>query len=246
MSRKPIVCVPCNIIDFDGTKAQAVRDTYIRALVDIAGCNPLLVPTLEDGGIDPADLIDRVDGFLLTGARAHVSPDLYGATRSFSDDYLDIARDCTTLPLLKKAIAADKPIIAICRGFQELNVAMGGTLNQHVHDTDGLMDHRGKQEQSVMERFEYRAHKVLRQNGGWFEKIGLPAEFTVNSIHEQGIDTLAPGLTVEATAEDGLIEAISVPHKRFILGTQWHPEGDWQINPTSKDIFSAFGAALRQ
>ena len=245
MTKRPIVCVPCNIIDFDGTKAQAVRDTYIRALVEISGCTPLLVPTLE-GGINADDIISRVDGFLLTGARSHVSPTCYGAERTFTDDYLDTARDNTTIPLLKVAVQADKPIIAICRGFQELNVALGGTLNQHVHDTDGLLDHRGKTEQSVIERFEYRAHKVHRQNGGWFEKIGLPSEFTVNSIHEQGIDRLAPGLTVEATAEDGLIEAISVPSKRFVLGTQWHPEGDWQINSTSKDIFSAFGAALRQ
>lgn len=245
MKRRPIVCVPCNIIDFDGTKAQAVRDTYIRALVEISGCCPLLVPSLSEG-IDAADLMSRVDGLLLTGARSHVSPMKYGAERTFTDDYLDDARDSTTIPLLKMAVDIDKPVIAICRGFQELNVAMGGTLNQHVHDTDGLMDHRGKQEQSVIERFEYRAHKVLRQNGGWFEKIGLPKEFTVNSIHEQGIDQLAPGLHVEATAEDGLIEAISVPDKRFVLGTQWHPEGDWLINPTSKDIFSAFGAALRQ
>lgn len=245
MSRRPIVCVPCNIIDFDGTKAQSVRDTYIRALVEISGCTPLLVPSLEDG-IDAADLMSRVDGFLLTGARSHVSPAEYGEERSFSDDYIDIARDSTTLPLLKMAVEVDKPVIAICRGFQELNVAMGGTLNQQVHDTDGLMDHRGKEGQTTPERFAYRAHKVLRQNGGWFEKIGLPTEFTVNSIHEQGIANLAPGLTIEATAEDGLIEAISVPKKRFILGTQWHPEGDWQSNPTSKDIFSAFGAALRQ
>lgn len=245
MSRKPIVCVPCNLVNFDGTKAQAVRDTYIRALVEISGCSPLLLPSLEDG-IDAADLVSRVDGFLLTGARSHVSPSCYGAERQFTDDYLDNARDSTTLPLLKTAIAADKPIIAICRGFQELNVAMGGTLNQKVHDTDGMMDHRGRKDQSVMERFEFRAHKVLRQNGGWFEKIGLPNEFTVNSIHEQGIERLGSGLQVEATAEDGLIEAISVPTKRFVVGTQWHPEGDWHINSTSKDIFSAFGAALRQ
>lgn len=245
MTKKPIVCVPCNIINLDGTKAHAVRATYIRALVEIAGCTPLMIPTLEEG-IDVADIIARVDGFLLPGARSHVSPDCYGAERTFTDDFIDNARDNTTLPLLKMAIEADKPVMAICRGFQELNVAMGGTLNQHVHDTQGLLDHRGKEDQTTPERFAYRAHKVRRENGGWFEKIGLPQEFTVNSIHEQGIDRLAPGLIVEATAEDGLIEAISMPKKRFIVGTQWHPEGEWQISQPSKDIFSAFGAALRQ
>ena len=245
MSKKPIVCVPCNIIDLDGTKAHAVRATYIRALVEISGCTPLMIPTLEEG-MDVSDIMSRVDGFLLPGARSHVSPSCYGEERTFTDDYLDNARDSTTIPLLKLAIAADKPVMAICRGFQELNVAMGGTLNQHVHDTDGLMDHRGRKDQTTPERFAFRAHKVRRENGGWFEKIGLPTEFTVNSIHEQGIDRLAPGLQVEATAEDGLIEAISVPTKRFIVGTQWHPEGDWQTSQPSKDIFSAFGAALRQ
>lgn len=245
MSKKPIVCVPCNIIDFDGTKAQAVRDTYIRALVEIAGCNPLLVPVLEDG-IDAEDLVDRVDGFLLTGARSHVSPACYGATQDFTDDYLDRARDATTLPLLKKAVERDKPIIAICRGFQELNVALGGTLNQSVHTSDGRRDHRGKPGLSVPELFAYQAHKVMRQQGGWFEKIGLPHEFTVNSIHQQGIEKLAPSLHVEAVADDGLVEAVSVPGKRFVVGTQWHPEADWHVNPASKDIFQAFGSVLRQ
>lgn len=245
MSNKPIVCVPCNIIDLDGTKAHAVRATYIRALVEISGCTPLMIPTLENG-IDVADIMSRVDGFLLPGARSHVSPNRYGAERTFADDFIDNARDNTTLPLLKMAIDQDKPIMAICRGFQELNVAMGGTLNQHVADTNGLMDHRGRKDQTTPERFAYRAHKVRRENGGWFEKIGLPQEFTVNSIHEQGIERLGQGLQVEAVAEDGLIEAISLPAKRFIVGTQWHPEGEWQFNEPSKEIFTAFGAALRQ
>lgn len=245
MTRKPIVCVPCNIINLDGTKAHAVRATYIRALVEISGCTPLMIPTLEEG-IDVADIMSRVDGFLLPGSRSHVAPSCYGEERTFGDDFLDSARDNTTIPLLKMAIDADKPVMAICRGFQELNVVMGGTLNQHVHDTQNLMDHRGKEGLTTPERLVYRAHKVRRENGGWFEKIGLPTEFSVNSIHEQGIDRLAPGLQVEATAEDGLIEAISVPKKRFIVGTQWHPEGEIEFSQPSKDIFSAFGAALRQ
>lgn len=242
--KKPIVCVPCNIIDFDGTKAQAVRDTYIRALVEIAGCSPILIPVLEDS-IDAGDIISRVDGFLLTGSRTHVSPSCYGGQREFGDEFLDPARDATTIPLLQQAIAADKPVIAICRGFQELNVAMGGTLDQSVHAGEGRLDHRGKKGMVAPELFAHQAHKVHAQKGGWFEKIGLPQEFTVNSIHEQGIKKLGTGLHVEALSEDGLVEAVSVPGKRFVLGTQWHPEGDWHLNQSSHRIFEAFGASLR-
>ncbi len=244
MSKRPIVCIPCNIIDFDGTKAQSVRDTYIRALVEIAGCNPLLLPALTDG-IDAQEIAAKVDGFLFTGARSHISPQCYGGTQQFSDDLLDNARDNTTLPLLRVAKEMDKPVLAICRGFQELNVAMGGTLNQKVHQTEGYLDHRGREGLRAPEIFELQAHKVRRENGGWFEKIGMPAEFTVNSIHEQGIEKLAPNLQVEAVSEDGLIEAVSHRNKRFILGTQWHPEGDWHVNPPSRKLFEAFGSVLR-
>jgi putative glutamine amidotransferase len=244
MSKRPIVCIPCNIIDFDGLKAQAVRETYIRALVEVSGCNPLLVPSLVDG-IEAADLAARVDGFLFTGARSHVSPKCYGEPQKFSDDFLDPARDSTTIPLLRVAQEMDKPVIAICRGFQELNVSMGGTLNQNIHESEGRFDHRGRADLKPPEIFEYQAHKVRRENGGWFEKIGIPAEFTVNSIHEQGIEKLADELQIEAVSDDGLVEAVSHRHKRFIVGTQWHPEGDWHINPSSRMLFEAFGSVLR-
>lgn len=244
MSKRPIICIPCNIIEFDGTKAQSVRDTYIRALVEISGCNPLLIPALTDG-IDAADIAARVDGFLFTGARSHVSPQCYGGEQHFSDDFIDDARDSTTIPLLRKAQELDKPVIAICRGFQELNVALGGTLNQKVHETEGYFDHRGRDGMRPPEIFELQAHKVRRENGGWFEKMGMPEEFTVNSIHEQGIEKLAPALQVEAVSEDGLIEAVSHRDRKFIVGTQWHPEGDWHINPTSRKLFETFGSVLR-
>ena len=245
MSKRPIICIPCNVIEFDGTKAQAVRETYIRALVEVAKCNPILIPVLEDG-IDADDIIARVDGFLLTGARSHVSPDCYGAERKFTDDYLDGARDATTIPLIRKAVEKNKPLMAICRGFQELNVAMGGTLHQFVHELDDKMDHRGQKGMMTYELFTHPAHKVETRKGGWFEKIGMPNEFIVNSIHEQGVERLGNGLHVEAVSEDGLIEAISMPGKKFVLGTQWHPEGDWHKNPTSQKIFEAFGQSLRQ
>lgn len=241
--KKPVVCIPCNIIDTDGIPMHAVRDTYIRALTELADCLPLLIPAIG-GKFDFSDIATKVDGVLLTGSPSHVAPSCYGAEQKFGNEELDLARDATTLPLIRQVLAMDKPMIAICRGFQELNVATGGTLHQKVHELSDKLDHRSRKELPLAERYRMQAHKVTSQKGGWFEKIGLPAEFPVNSLHQQGIDRLGKGLHVEALAEDGLVEAISLPQKRFVMALQWHPEGDFDINPTSKKILEAFGKAL--
>ena len=138
----------------------------------------------------------------------------------------------------------DKPVMAICRGFQELNVVMGGTLHQRIHELPGKNDHRGGKDRPLKDIYERQAHSMITQKGGLFERLGLPAEFTVNSLHQQGVDKLGNNLQVEALSDDGVIEAISVPGKRFVLGTQWHPEGDWYLNDTSKRILSAFRDAV--
>ncbi|MGE8149256.1 gamma-glutamyl-gamma-aminobutyrate hydrolase family protein, partial [Pseudomonas frederiksbergensis] len=158
----------------------------------------------------------------------------------------DPARDATTLPLLRAAIAAGVPVLGICRGFQEMNVAFGGSLHQKVHELPGMLDHREADHPELAVQYA-PAHAVTVQPGGVFEALELPAEFMVNSIHSQGIDRLAPGLRCEAVAPDGLIEAISVDHSpTFAVGVQWHPE--WQVlsNPPYLSIFQAFGDACRQ
>ncbi|MBF0643676.1 gamma-glutamyl-gamma-aminobutyrate hydrolase family protein, partial [Pseudomonas protegens] len=150
------------------------------------------------------------------------------------------------LPLLRAAIAAGVPVLGICRGFQEMNVAFGGSLHQKVHELPGYMDHREADDPRIEVQYA-PAHPVAIQPGGVFEAMGLGGEIQVNSIHSQGVDRLAPGLRVEAVAPDGLIEALSVEHsKAFAFGVQWHPE--WQVlsNPAYLRIFQAFGDACRQ
>lgn len=245
MSKKrPIVCIPGNIIDYGGLPGHIIRDTYVRAVVELIGGIPLMIPAIGEA-FDLNEIADRVDGILLTGSPSHVQPARYGAKQVFDDKELDTRRDATTLPLIRQAIEMDKPVMAICRGFQELNVVMGGTLHQRVHELPGKKDHRGGKEKPLRAIYETTAHGVTVQKGGVFERLGLPAQFSVNSLHQQGVDKLGDNLVVEAISDDGVIEAVSVPNKRFILGTQWHPEGDWYLNDSSKTILSGFAAALR-
>lgn len=241
---KPVVLIPSNILENNGLPGHFVRDTYVQALLDIAGCIPLLMPVTH-GKFDLESVADRIDGILLTGSPSNVCPNHYGAERVFDEKLLDLARDATTLPLIRRVIDADMPMIAICRGFQELNVAMGGSLHQKIQELPGKRDHREPQSTNLKIVYETPAHKVKTEKGGLFEKIGLPAEFDVNSLHQQGVDRLGGGLFVEAVSDDGIIEAVSIPGKRFVLGVQWHPEGDHYQNPTSKAIFRAFGDAVR-
>jgi len=245
MPRTPLVLV-CNnrVENFTGGPAQVTRELYMRALREGAEVQPLLLPVTERE-TDVAAIIERVDGVLLTGSDSNVNPDIYGATRNFEPEYLDKARDATALPLIRAAIAADIPLLAICRGFQELNVVRGGTLHQHVHKLPGMLDHRRRKELSVPDNHCRAAHKAIVQKGGLFESWGLPAEFPVNSAHAQGIDKLGEGLRIEAKAEDGLIEAVSLPGKKFILGVQWHPEGDCFTNAPCLQLFKRFGDMVR-
>lgn len=244
MSDKPIVIIPANYLFFQETTGHAVKQQYIPPLVEVTGCVPLLVPVIGKD-FDLKAVAGRIDGILLTGSLSHVSPSCYGAEREFEDHHLDEKRDSTTLPLIRTAIEMDIPLLAICRGFQELNVALGGTLHQYVHKQPGKKDHRHRKDLPYSEQYEHHAHKVIRENGGIFERLHFPKEFTTNSLHTQGIDKLGHGLHVEGVSEDGLIEAISYPGKKFILGVQWHPEGDFRQNSDSVKIFKAFGQALR-
>jgi putative glutamine amidotransferase len=244
MSSLPIVCIPCNRAEFEGAPTHFVKHSYVKALLEIAKCTPLLIPAIGKD-FDLKSLAGKIDGILLTGAASNVCPAYYGAARAFEERYLDTDRDETTLPLIHDVVKMDMPMFAICRGFQEMNVAFGGTLHQFVQKQPGKMDHRADHNLPVKERYEFQRHKIRAQKGGMFERFGLPQEFTANSVHQQGVDKLGPGLFVEGIAEDGLIEAFSVPKKRFILGTQWHPEGDFWLNPTSLKLFEEFGRVLR-
>jgi putative glutamine amidotransferase len=226
---------------FDDLPVHQANDEYVVAVRDGAGALPLLIPS-TDAPLAVNDVLAAVDGLLFTGSPSNVAPRRYdGPARAM---LLDEVRDATTLPLLLAAIDACKPVLAICRGFQELNVALGGTLHQAVHELPDMLDHRAPQ--GVDTDAEYAlAHDIAIAPGGMLARLSDRTRASVNSLHHQGIDRLADGLWVEARAPDGLVEAVSLPAARgFLLGVQWHPEWRWAEDPLSRAIFAGFGAAL--
>ena len=236
------VGIVCDRRVVDGMALHTVNDEYVTALRDDAGALPLLIPS-ADVPLDIGAVLKAVDGLLFTGAPSNVAPYHYGQSARPGTE-LDEARDATALPLLRAAIERGKPLLAICRGFQELNVALGGSLHQHLHELPGRLDHREPQDAS--RDAEYApAHDVTIVPDGVLAKLSGLSRVKVNSLHHQGVDRLAPMLTVEAVASDGQIEAVSLPGaKAFLLGVQWHPEWDVARDSLSRAIFAGFGAAL--
>lgn len=227
---------------FDGMAVHQANDEYVEAVRDGVGAFPLLIPSTFNP-LDPAEILAQVDGLLFTGAPSNVAPVHYGASARPGTEMDDI-RDATTLPLLRAAVQTGKPLLAICRGFQELNVALGGTLHQHVHEIPGRLDHR--EPADVSREMEYApAHAIAIAPDGLLARLSGLTEGQVNSLHHQGIDRLAPGLRCEAQAPDGQIEAVSHPGaKAFLLGVQWHPEWAFAQDALSRAIFQGFGARL--
>lgn len=222
---------------------HTVSQKYIVAAVEGSGGLPFLVPAIGDR-IAAEAAAARLDGLLIPGSRSNVEPHHYGGASSLPETPHDPARDSMSLPLLRAAVAADVPVLAICRGIQELNVALGGSLHQLVHEVPGRLDHRSRRRGEPIDvRYAYDAHPVTFTPGGMFERIAGQATLIVNSLHQQGIDRLAPGLVVEATAPDGQIEAVRLPTARFVIGVQWHPEHRLADQPFSRSLFALFGEA---
>ncbi|SFI17017.1 gamma-glutamyl-gamma-aminobutyrate hydrolase [Pseudomonas guineae] len=245
MSRQPIIGVSACTKQIGHNLYHTAGDKYLQAIVQVAGGMPVIIPALGEQ-LDQAYLLQQLDGLVFTGSPSNVEPHHYAGDVSEAGTAHDPARDNTTLPLIKAAIAAGIPVLGICRGFQEMNVAFGGTLHQRVHEVDGLMDHREPADLPAEHQYGLR-HALHVQPGGLLASIGLPDEIQVNSIHGQGVQRLAPGLHVEALAPDGLIEAFSVEGaKSFALGVQWHPEWQVRSNPNYLAIFQAFGEACRK
>jgi len=212
---------------------------YAAALEGGAGAIPIMIPP---AGEAQRAVLDRVDGLLIPGSPSNVHPARYASGESLTPDLHDAARDATTLPLIRAALAKGMPVLAICRGLQELNVALGGTLHQRLHELPGRQDHRSGE--GPLER-RYGPKHPVRLSGMLARIIGA-TEITVNSLHGQAIDRLAPGLVVEAVAPDGTIEAVRVGHARgFAYGVQWHPEWRYLDDPASRALFGAFGEACR-
>lgn len=223
---------------------HAVGEKYARAVLDAAEGLPLLIPSLaEELKLD--ELVERLDGLLFTGSPSNVEPHHYEGPPSQPGTLHDPARDATTLPLIRKAVRAGVPVLGICRGFQEVNVAFGGSLHQRVHEVPGHLDHRDDTTQPLEAQYG-PAHEVILEPGGLLRSLAGSERVRVNSLHWQGIERLGHGLAVEARAPDGLIEAFRVKGAaRLALAVQWHPEWRVMENPLSRALFAAFGAACR-
>jgi putative glutamine amidotransferase len=240
-----VTCCRREIVSVSGNHpAHAVVKKYVDAVVDGARGMPLLVPAEGDAAWAEA-LVARLDGLLMPGSPSNIEPHYYAGDPSLPDTLHDPARDAIALPLLRAAVKADLPVLAICRGIQELNVALGGSLYQNLHLLPGRLDHRAPKLEALDERYAHRAHGVTLTADGYFEVLAGARELKVNSLHGQGIDRLAAPLRVEAVAPDGVIEAVSLPKARFVIGVQWHPEFRFAEDPFSAKLFAAFGAACR-
>jgi putative glutamine amidotransferase len=241
---QPLVAVSTDVKAFENYTWHAAPQQYLEAAVSAAGVLPLLVPSFGDR-LDLDSLLDGVDGVMVTGSKSNVHPSLYGGDASEANGPYDPARDSTTLPLIRRAIERGVPLLAICRGIQELNVALGGTLATEIQERDGSLDHRAPASDSQDERFAIR-QKVTIKPGSCLAGVFGPGEIMVNSVHRQAVDRLGPRLEVEAIAEDGTVEAVSVRDARaFAVGVQWHPEYWAKSDDNSARIFRAFGDAAR-
>jgi putative glutamine amidotransferase len=222
-----------------------VGEKYAAAVLEAADAVPLLIPALGEAlGLD--DLLARLDGVLFTGSLSNVEPHHYEGTPSTPGTLHDPERDATTLPLIRKAVRAGIPVLGLCRGFQEMNVAFGGTLHQKVHELPGFSDHRDDTTQPLDVQYG-PAHEVTLEPGSFLRGLADADRIMVNSLHSQGVARLGPDLVVEARAPDGLIEAFRVKSAaRFAVAVQWHPEWKVMSNPFSRALFAAFGSASRE
>jgi putative glutamine amidotransferase len=251
----PLIGVPACVREIGVYPFHAVGEKYINAVAHGAGGLPLLIPAFGrgrdldalDNHVDLDDLVGRLDGLFLTGSPSNVEPHHYGGPQSAPGTHHDVQRDETTLPLIRAAVDAGLPLFAVCRGIQEFNVAFGGTLHQRVHEVPGLMDHRADTDKPREAQYQ-PVHAVALAPGGLLAGLaGAEAEeIMVNSLHAQAIDRPGDSLAVEATAPDGLIEAVRVEGApAFALGVQWHPEWRVREDPFSLAMFEAFGDAAR-
>lgn len=244
-SPPPIIGVSGCRKDINGYVYDSAPHMFMDALQMACGAVPLIVPTLGDS-LDRQALIDHVDGLLFTGSVSNVEPHHYDGPDSVEGTAHDPHRDATTLPLIRQAVEAGVPILCVCRGFQELNVAYGGSLHQRVFEVPDLLDHRSDPEKSMDERFSM-AHEMALVKGGLLGRLAGSTNIMVNSLHAQGVDKIGDGLEVQAIAPDGLVEGLSVTGaRRFAVGVQWHPEFKVMDNPFSRALFGAFAHDSRK
>ncbi|WP_423821797.1 gamma-glutamyl-gamma-aminobutyrate hydrolase family protein [Salinisphaera sp. SPP-AMP-43] len=248
---RPRIGVPVDCKTIGTDPSHVVGEKYLAAVAHAAQSMPLVLPARAAGAelaslehdFSAADQLAGLDGLFLTGSPSNMEPWRYGSDAPGVGPF-DPQRDANNLALLEAALAMNMPVFAVCRGFQELNVACGGTLHTAVQDVPGLSDHRDDHDAPRDSRYA-PVHPLELSADGWLASLLDAAEITVNSLHGQGIAELAPSLNAEARAPDGLVEAIRHPGRDFVVGVQWHPEWRYADNPVSMALFGAFGEAAR-
>ena len=245
MATRPLIGIPADRRIVGAHPFHMVGEKYARAVMEAAGAAPLLIPAFAEE-LRFSELLERLDGVFFTGSPSNVEPHRYQGPPSDPGTLHDPARDATTLPLILKAVEAGVPVFGVCRGFQEMNVAFGGTLHQKLHEVPGFLDHRDDETQPLEVQYG-PAHDVTLEPGGLLRSLSSSDRVRVNSLHSQGIDRLGDELAVEARAPDGVIEAFRVTGARsFALAVQWHPEWQVMANPFSRALFAAFGQAAAE
>lgn len=254
-SARPLIGVSGELKDFNGFDIQSTGHKYVFSVVEGFGGMPVILPALGDavaaGAYDFVELVERLDGIILTGGRSNIEPHHYGGAPFRPETYRDPLRDSTNLPLVRAAIAHGVPLFGICRGIQEINVARGGSLHPYLWEVEGKRDHRMPQTDVIEDRFAPR-HSIALTPGGYFAEIAAAAGIdanavVVNSLHGQAVDCLGEGLVVEALSEDGVIEGLSMPGaKAFVVGVQWHAEFRVRDHPFNRALYAEFGAAAQR
>jgi len=251
---RPLIGVSGELKDFNGFDIQSAGHKYVYSVVEAFGGMPVILPSFSQIAGDDLysinELIERLDGIILTGGRANIEPHHYGGAPFRPETYRDPVRDSTTLPMVKAAIQQAVPLLGICRGIQEINVALGGTLYPYLWEVEGKHDHRMPKTDIMEERFALR-HTVKLTPGGYFANIANKAgingkSIMVNSLHGQAVDKLAKGLVIEALSDDGVIEGISMPSaKSFLVGVQWHAEFRLLGHTFNRELYAEFGASAK-
>lgn len=235
------------------SNSHLINETYLThaggtmnsaAVAEVAGCIPLLIPS-DPRFVQVNELLDVCDGFLATGARPNIHPAEYGEDETPAHGTFDRDRDAVVLPLIRACVERGQPFFGICRGFQEVNVAMGGTLYPEIRDLPGRMNHRMPPDGTLEEKFALR-HKVTFTDGGPFHQLLGAAEVMTNTLHGQGICRPGARIVIDGHAPDGTPEAIYIKDAPgFTLSVQWHPEWRAAQDPVSRPLFHAFGEAAR-
>lgn len=246
---KPIICVSGSVMEAAHRRhmLHGTGERNVTSLQQMVGCIPLILPPLGNA-LDARELTPSMDGLLLTGGRANVEPHHYDGPPFPPDEPIDPGRDALVLPLVQACIEEGIPVFGICRGIQELNVALGGTLHYRIHELPDKNDHRMPRREDVTHEEIFRLnHSVSLTPGGLFESLVGEREVMVNSLHGQGIERLADSLAVEATSPDGVIEGVRMKDDPgFTVGVQWHAEWKPEEHALSKALYEAFGAAAHE